>query len=131
MTIFYCLRFETLPPSTGWRSYTPRHWIPFSSPPTTRTATVGEITGTQPRHGPLRKRLFYYCMFYRCRGNNPSTELFPSNDCCTVACLPSWYLTMGLHVSVLNAADGYVKRGKDEGGNGHGLWLDLNFTFIS
>jgi hypothetical protein len=49
--IFYCLRFETLqtwrvrssylyPPGTGLSSYTPRHWVPFSSPPTTRRATV-------------------------------------------------------------------------------------------
>jgi hypothetical protein len=44
MTIFYCLRFETsptwrarspylYPPGTGWPSYNPRHWVPFSSPP--------------------------------------------------------------------------------------------------
>jgi hypothetical protein len=50
MAIFYCLRFETprtwrtrslylYPPGTGWRSYTPRHWAPFSSPPTTSRAT--------------------------------------------------------------------------------------------
>jgi hypothetical protein len=51
MTIFYCLRFETppiwrvrapnlYPPGTGWPGYTPRHWVPFSSPPRTRRATV-------------------------------------------------------------------------------------------
>jgi hypothetical protein len=51
MTIFYCLRFETCPnwrarslylhhPWTGWPIYIPRHWIPFSSPPTTRRVTV-------------------------------------------------------------------------------------------
>jgi hypothetical protein len=51
MTTFYCPRFETTPiwrarspylhpPGTGWPSYTPRHWVPFSSPPTTRRATV-------------------------------------------------------------------------------------------
>jgi hypothetical protein len=28
------------PPGTGWPGYTPRHWVPFSSPPTTRRATV-------------------------------------------------------------------------------------------
>jgi hypothetical protein len=50
-TIFYCVRFETLPtwrarfpylypPGTGWSTYTPRHWFPFPSPPTTRKATV-------------------------------------------------------------------------------------------
>jgi hypothetical protein len=47
VTIFYCLRFETpptwrarspylYPPATGWPSYTLRHWVPFSSPSTTR-----------------------------------------------------------------------------------------------
>jgi hypothetical protein len=28
------------PPGTGWPSYTPRHWVLFPSPPTTRRATV-------------------------------------------------------------------------------------------
>jgi hypothetical protein len=28
------------PPGTGWPRYTPRHWVPFSSPPTTCRATV-------------------------------------------------------------------------------------------
>jgi hypothetical protein len=28
------------PPGTGWPGYTPRHWVPFSSPRTTRRATV-------------------------------------------------------------------------------------------
>jgi hypothetical protein len=48
---FYCLRFETPsnlrakllylePPWTEWQGYTPRHWIPFSSPPETHRATV-------------------------------------------------------------------------------------------
>jgi hypothetical protein len=42
MNIFYCLRFETHPTfrfgpriyisqGTRWPSYTPRHWVPFSS----------------------------------------------------------------------------------------------------
>jgi hypothetical protein len=45
----FCLRFETPPtwrtrspylyhPGTGWANYTPRHWVPFSSPPTTLRA---------------------------------------------------------------------------------------------
>jgi hypothetical protein len=29
-----------IPPGTGWPSYTPRHWVPFSSSPTTRRVTV-------------------------------------------------------------------------------------------
>jgi hypothetical protein len=51
MTIFYRLRFETPPtwrarslylhpPGTGWSSYIPRHWVPFSSPLTTRRVTA-------------------------------------------------------------------------------------------
>jgi hypothetical protein len=51
MTTFYCLRFKTpptwrarsqylYPPGTGCPSYTPRHWVPFSSPAKTRRATV-------------------------------------------------------------------------------------------
>jgi hypothetical protein len=42
--------------------------------------------------------LFVFC---RSRETNVSTELFPSNDCCTVACLHSCYLALGLHVTVL------------------------------
>jgi hypothetical protein len=51
VTTFYCLRFETpptwrarspylYPPGTGWPSYTPRHWVPLSSPLTTRRDTM-------------------------------------------------------------------------------------------
>jgi hypothetical protein len=51
MTTFYWLRFETppiwrarssylYPPGAVWPSFTPRHCVPFSSPPTTRRATV-------------------------------------------------------------------------------------------
>jgi hypothetical protein len=51
VTIFYCLRFETpptwrarspylYPPGTGWPSYTPRHSVPFLSPPTTCRSMV-------------------------------------------------------------------------------------------
>jgi hypothetical protein len=51
ITTFYCLRFETpptwrarspylYPPTTGWPNYTPRHWVPFSSPPISRRTTA-------------------------------------------------------------------------------------------
>jgi hypothetical protein len=60
MTIFHCLTLET--PST-WRArspylysprtrspgYTPKHWVPFSSPPTTRRATVEVFEPTSKR----------------------------------------------------------------------------------
>jgi hypothetical protein len=51
MITFYCLRFAAPPTwrarspylnitGTEWTSYTPRHWVLFSSPPTTRRVTV-------------------------------------------------------------------------------------------
>jgi hypothetical protein len=51
MTTFYYLRFETpldlegqvpvfITPRKGWPGCTPRHWVPFSSSPTTRRATM-------------------------------------------------------------------------------------------
>jgi hypothetical protein len=51
MTTFYYFRFDTpktwrarspylYPPGTGWPSYTPRHCIPFLSPPTTCRAMM-------------------------------------------------------------------------------------------
>jgi hypothetical protein len=62
MTTFYCLRLGTpptwrarypylYPPLTGWPSYTPRHWISFSSLPTTHRATA-EVFVPPPSHGP-------------------------------------------------------------------------------
>jgi hypothetical protein len=49
-TIFYCLIWDSptwrvrslylCSPGTGWPSYTPRHWVPFLSPLTTRRAAV-------------------------------------------------------------------------------------------
>jgi hypothetical protein len=60
MTTFGCLRFETpptwramspylYPPGTGWLSYTPRHSVPFSSPPTTCRTTVEVIDPASTR----------------------------------------------------------------------------------
>jgi hypothetical protein len=54
---------------------------------------------TGPRRGPLRERFFQYCVLSPCRGNL-FTERFPSNGCCTVACLHRCYLAMGLHITV-------------------------------
>jgi hypothetical protein len=49
---------------------------------------------------PHRKRLFHYCMFSRCQGKYMSMELYPSNGCCTVTCLHSCYLAMGLLIAI-------------------------------
>jgi hypothetical protein len=54
MTTFYSLRFESpptwramspylYPPRTEWPGYTPRHWVLFSSPPTTSRACVSTL----------------------------------------------------------------------------------------
>jgi hypothetical protein len=67
-TIFYCLTFETPPTwkarspylcplGTGWPSYTPRHWVPYSSPPTTRRATV-EVFEAASIRGTSIQRVF-------------------------------------------------------------------------
>jgi hypothetical protein len=37
------------PPGTGWPGYTPRHWVPFPSPPTTLRATVEEFDPASTR----------------------------------------------------------------------------------
>jgi hypothetical protein len=39
-------------PGTEWPSYSPRHWAPFSSPPTTRRATV-EVSKPASTRGNL------------------------------------------------------------------------------
>jgi hypothetical protein len=63
MTTFYCLRFETPPtwrarspylyrPGTGWPSYTPRNWVPFSLLATTSRATV---YWNPPTCGPISR----------------------------------------------------------------------------
>jgi hypothetical protein len=88
MTTFYCLRLGT-PPT--WRARSPvfissRHWVLFSSPPTTRWATVGVFDPSSTRKtaavnwqallcspGPHRKRLFHYCVFSRCLGTCPQS----------------------------------------------------------
>jgi hypothetical protein len=71
MTTFNCLRFEIPPtwrarslylnpPGTGWPSYTPRHWDPFSSPPTTRRATVEVFEPAYTRRGYMQVWITWY-----------------------------------------------------------------------
>jgi hypothetical protein len=95
MTTFYYLRFETPPTrGTGPCIYIlrgqggpvlpPRHWVPFSSPPTTRRAMVEvfEPASTRVSTGQLnclqdnsstrttsKTLLFYYRLRVRFRGN--------------------------------------------------------------
>jgi hypothetical protein len=110
MTKFYCLRFETsptwrarspylYPPRRRWPIYTPRHWVPFSSPPTTRRATVEVFDpastrmsrsttmaallyniGTDHLENIVPNNLVHSCMRIRCRGY-VLIELLQSNGC--------------------------------------------------
>jgi hypothetical protein len=45
-----------IPPGIGWPGYTPRHWVSFSSPPTTRRTTV-EVFNPWEEDRPARSRL--------------------------------------------------------------------------
>jgi hypothetical protein len=71
MTTFYCLKFETpqtwrtrslylYTPGTGWPSYTPRHWVPFSLPPMTRRATVEVFDPVSTRGYPALPELDFW-----------------------------------------------------------------------
>jgi hypothetical protein len=78
-------------PKTGWPSYTPRHWGPFSSPPTACTAMVEEFEpasirgfgfGISPLGRHLRKQCFqqfFYCCVYISVAKKTFTEPLPSN----------------------------------------------------
>jgi hypothetical protein len=78
----------------------------YSTPPPHRVQLTDIISFVvQPRHGPHRKYISHYCVLSRCRGN-VSTELFPSNGCCTVACLQGCYLARGLYVTILHKGHG-------------------------
>jgi hypothetical protein len=56
------------PPGTGWPGYNPRHWTPFSSPPTTPRAAVEVfellVLVIYPWHGPHTKLLFHCCCIF-------------------------------------------------------------------
>jgi hypothetical protein len=98
MATFYCLRFETShtwrarfpylwTPGTRWLGYIPRHWVPFSSPPTTRMATleVFDPTSTRllyylcSREGIRRKHVHFLAMDVYCYSECASTNPLPSN----------------------------------------------------
>jgi hypothetical protein len=92
-----CLRFQTpptwrarspylYPPGTGWPSYTPRHGVPFSSPPTTRRVTV-EVFDPTSTQDCLCMYVVYYARilswrFRVIRDKFWNTWLFPNYFFC-------------------------------------------------
>jgi hypothetical protein len=56
------------------------------------------------QHGPNRKCISYYCVFSRCRGNDLSSELFPSNGCSAVTYLHGFYLDITLRVAIMSSS---------------------------
>jgi hypothetical protein len=121
VTIFYCLGFETPPtcwerfpysyhPGTGWPSFTPRHWVFFSSPPTTRhrlNSSANCLQDNSSARTTQKTQPLYCCrdMFTASLNSNSrgvdhieNTVLLllralPSND----LCLQGQYLAMGLY----------------------------------
>jgi hypothetical protein len=97
VAMFYCLRFETpptwrarspylYPPGRGCSGYTPRHRVPFSSPPTTSRATVEvcdpalrEILVIVSRLTHRKHRFLYCCVLIHCCRDMFTAQLF-SNE---------------------------------------------------
>jgi hypothetical protein len=97
MTIFYCLRLDTpsiwrirspylCPLGTRWPSYTPRHRVPFSSPPTTLRVTVDvfepvSTRGWTSNRSQSRSESYEYFMTGQATwGSRPGfVQLKPSN----------------------------------------------------
>jgi hypothetical protein len=82
------------PPGTRWPSYTPRHWVPFSSPPSTRRATVEVFDPASTRRSPsipgiyfgtdrIENRLqqFFHCCVRICYHGSVFAEPFPNKGC--------------------------------------------------
>jgi hypothetical protein len=116
MTIFNCLRFETPPtlmatspylhpPGTGCPGYTPRHWVPFSSPPTTRRATVEVFDPASTLdNSQLLLASGYITLVRATQKSHP----LPRNGCplllrirCRGICLLSRCLAMGVCVKII------------------------------
>jgi hypothetical protein len=69
-------------PRTGWPGYTPKHWVPFSSPPTARRATVEvyDPTSTRVSHS---HSLFYSLYNF----GKDQIEITTSNSVSIIVCL--------------------------------------------
>jgi hypothetical protein len=101
-------------PGTGWPSYTARHRVPFSSPPTTRRATAEVLD-------PASTRVLSTCS--NCSAYNISARTAQKTPFPTVpvllrvdslpwehACLRRRYSVTGLHATTMKDLQG---RGRD------------------
>jgi hypothetical protein len=110
MTTFYCLRFETHEPGgPGLRIYIPQEQGEPVIPPGTgfpfrRLLLLAGLRWRYSNPPPDTDGAEHVSSIIACslvaQGNNLFTELFTSNGCCTVACLHSCYLAVGLHVAI-------------------------------
>jgi hypothetical protein len=121
MTIFYCLRFETLPnwrarspnlllPGTGSPSYTPRHWVPLSSPLTTHRTTEEVFEPASTRATAIAAPVVFKAAARqeRRRKHSPSIVEVCLPRACMLRtlpingrCLPSHCLATGLYATIL------------------------------
>jgi hypothetical protein len=107
------------PPGTWWSSYNPRHWVPFSSPSTTRRATVEVFEAASTLSlaynisvRTAQKTLFLCCLACSAEDTIPVVICgpFSSNGLCTVAYLAvtayqrvytPQYITMVIHLACM------------------------------
>jgi hypothetical protein len=69
------------------------------------------------------ENVFHYCVLARCRGNNMSKELFPSNGCYAASCLHSCHLAMGPHITICITISCYgIMQTEDHFGS---IWLKI------
>jgi hypothetical protein len=77
------VKHQFVPPGTEWPSYTPRHWVPFSSPHTIRRAKVEvfDLVSTRDIVIQYIKSSLYLTgntLFLRCK------DLVQENDTCVL-----------------------------------------------
>jgi hypothetical protein len=71
-------------PGTGWPSYTPRHWVPFLSPPTIRRATVEVFEPASARDRLSSNFVSFLLHLGKDHIETPSFQQYPC--CCAWNC---------------------------------------------
>jgi hypothetical protein len=136
MTTFYCFGFETTPtwramspyvypPITWWSGYTPRYWVPFSSPLTSRKATVEVLN-------PASTRVSLILSHITTHGQSASLSWYQAPiwglwtdfyDCQTIAGLLIWGALSdertGLSFTIAVFASAVILRSESRGAHAH------------